>query len=96
MDFDLKLYFVCAIPGFLLEMINQLTKHSSRDINSQSKSKSKDHGTFYVIWIIIMCAKGLTIHYVRLGYGWKIFVNNYYRLVISIPFSICFAYRRSF
>ncbi len=87
MDFDLILYFVLAIPGFLIEMSNQLTKFLSSSTNSQSKSK--DHGTFQFIWFIVMCSMALSIHYVHLGYGWKIFVNSYSRFAISIPLSLC-------
>jgi protein-S-isoprenylcysteine O-methyltransferase len=86
MDFDLMLYFIFVIPGFLIEMFHQLTKFSSS--NTNRRSKSKDHGTFYLIWLIVMCSTGLSIHYVRLGYGWKICVSTYSR-AISIPLSMC-------
>ncbi len=86
MDFDFLLFIIFALPGYLIEMFNQLSKLSSS--NTSSHSKSKDHGTFLFIWLIVMCSTGLSIHYVRLDYGWKIFVNSFPPLAISIPLSM--------
>jgi protein-S-isoprenylcysteine O-methyltransferase Ste14 len=87
MNIDLILYCIFAIPGLLFEMVNQLAKVFLSEMNSQSKSK--DHGTFYFIWSIIIFSMGSSIYFVSLGYGWKIFMNTYSRFIILIPLSIC-------
>ena len=88
MDFDLILYLFCAIPGFSIEIVKQLVKISASS-STVSPSKSKDQGTFLFIWLTVLCSAGLSIHYIHLGYGYKIFTSSHSRLAILIPLSVC-------
>ncbi|CAF1165825.1 unnamed protein product [Adineta ricciae] len=84
-DFDLILFLALGIPGLLLELFKQFSKISSS--KTDPHSKSKDHGTFHFIWLIVICSMGASIHFVRLGYGLKIFSGTFSRCIVAFPIS---------
>lgn len=87
LDSDVILFLVFGIPGFLFELYTLVSKSLLTKTNV--RSKSKDHGSFYFIWFIVICSMSLSAYYVRRGYGYKIFVNIFFRYIISLPLSLC-------
>ncbi|CAF1427632.1 unnamed protein product [Adineta steineri] len=86
MDCDYYLYVLCLIPCGCMEFYISKTKYSSA--SSSSKSVSKDRGTLFFIWLIIICSIAFSSYYVRLGYGSKIITNHLFKFYFWVPFSI--------
>lgn len=87
MDFDLILYSIVGTSAGLLESYYSITKYSSASSTTLS-SPSKDHGSMILIWLTILCSNCLCAHYVRLGYGLKIFLGFVPRFAFSVPVGI--------
>ncbi len=79
MDIDAILALLFGIVTSLIEFYIAIKKYSS---------SSKDRGTFRLIWIVLICSAGTTIHYIRTGHGSKIIENQILKYCIWIPFSI--------
>ncbi|CAF1987257.1 unnamed protein product [Rotaria magnacalcarata] len=85
MDLDSNLNMLFGIPVALMEVYISKKKYSS---TVSPKTPSKDRGTIFILWLIILCAQISSIHCTRLGYGSKIILNKHVKYFVWIPFSI--------